>query len=101
MQQGDTISLLAKVFGLGATYELTDLVTKATEYKDKAETALAEADQLREQASGFAERTAGLVEQLGNYELWLGILALVLVISIAGNLWSLYARWDDRRHGYK
>lgn len=101
VQQGNTISLLAKVFGLGATYELTDLVTKATEYKDKAETALAEADQLREQASGFAERTAGLVEQLGNYELWLGILALVLVISIAGNLWSLYARWDDRRHGYK
>lgn len=101
IQQGNTISLIAKIFGLGATYELTDLVTKATEYKDKAETAITEADQLREQVSGFAERTAGLVEQLGDYELWLGILAIVLVISIAGNIWSLYARWDDRRHGYK
>lgn len=101
VQQGNTISLIAKVFGLGATYELTDLVTKASEYKDKAETAIAEADHLREQAYNFAERTAGLVEQLGNYELWLGILALVLLVSIAGNLWSLYARWDDRRHGYK
>jgi hypothetical protein len=101
IQQGNTISLIAKVFGLGATYELTDLVTKASEYKDKAETAITEADQLREQVSGFAERTAGLVEQLGNYELWLGIMALLLLASIAGNLWSMYARWDDRRHGYK
>lgn len=85
----------------GALDKLQEVKDQAAGIKAQADSALAQASEIKAQVTDIVASNADLLTIVGDMKWWLYALAGVLAASLIGNAYALYARWDDRRNGYK
>lgn len=106
-QQGNVIS----IFGKGSAgymllqalgIDVSDLSSlNPTQVVDKVKDALATAKGMTAQVTELAEQNADLISALQDQKTMMLYMAGILALSVGGNLYSMYGRWQDRRRGYK
>lgn len=91
----------------------TGIVTAMTELKGVVADAMGKLEEAKSQAADIAQQVGDvkaqaaevlannteLLNMVSDMQWWVYALAGVLAISLLGNAYSLYARWDDRRSG--
>ena len=97
-------SILSKAGTIGAgigVFELQGYLDQISSLKNQASETLAQVGDIKNQATELISQNSGLIDKISGMETWLYFIGAVLIISLSANLYTLYARWDDRRHGYK
>ena len=91
----------------------TGIFTAMTELKDAATAAIGKLEEAKAQVADIAQQVGDvkaqaaevlannidLLNMVSDMQWWVYALAGVLTISLLGNAYALYARWDDRRNG--
>lgn len=91
----------------------TGIVTAMTELKGVVADAMGKLEEAKSQAADIAQQVGDvkaqaaevlannidLLNMVSDMQWWVYALAGVLTISLLGNAYALYARWDDRRNG--
>ncbi|MFM7012663.1 MAG: N-acetylmuramidase domain-containing protein, partial [Betaproteobacteria bacterium] len=91
----------------------TGIVTAMTELKGVVADAMGKLEEAKAQAADIAQQVGDvkaqaaevlanntdLLNMVSDMQWWVYALAGVLAISLLGNAYALYARWDDRRNG--
>ena len=56
---------------------------------------------IKDQVSSLAIQNSDLLGMVTSMKGWIYVLGIALAISMVANGYALYARWDDRRNGYR
>ncbi len=80
---------------------ITTISNKVTDVKAQADTILSSVGGIKTQVSTLIADNAEVLSQLNGLTMWMYILGGILLMSLLGNMYALYARWDDARRGLR
>lgn len=104
--QGTITGIAASGAGLGAiASEVKGYIDSVTEKlqgtQEQINSITDSVSGIKDQIGSLAVQNADLLSLVSGMKGWIYILGAALGVSLLANAYALYARWDDRRNGYR